>query len=167
MTTTKTTISINGTTVSGDIATIRAILGLSDMGETVATETLKATKGTKGTKATKGTATKAKATKGTKGKGEPVYSKGGAIIQVNDQIAAKGKQKSAITKAYNALTAQGFTVERKRCGSWVYIYQVGDSKRPAKQFAAVKLDAGWKLIKGAWVYPHLLKDYEDCFVPQK
>lgn len=94
---------------------------------------------------------------------EPVYTKGGCILQWGDEIAAKGTEKAAITKAYNSLTAQGFTVERKRCGTWVQLYQAKENKRPAKEFAAAKLDSGWQLIKGAWTYVDLLKGYDDCF----
>ena len=98
---------------------------------------------------------------------EPVYTKGGCILQWGDEIAAKGTEKAAITKAYNALKEQGFSVERKRCGTWVQIYQAKENKRPAKEFAAAKLDKGWTLIKGAWTYVDLLKGYEDCFRPEK
>lgn len=98
---------------------------------------------------------------------EAVYTKGGCILQWNDEIAAKGKEKATITKAYNALTEQGFKVERKRCGTWIQLYQAKDNKRPAKEFASAKLDKGWTLIKGAWTYVDLLKGYEDCFRPEK
>lgn len=97
---------------------------------------------------------------------EPVYTKGGCILQWNDEIAAKGKEKAAITKAYNALTSAGFNVERKRCGTWVQLYQAKENKRPSKDFAAVKLGKNWQLIKGAWTYVDLLKGYEDCFRPE-
>ena len=97
---------------------------------------------------------------------EPVYTKGGCLLQWGDEIAAKGKEKAAITKAYKALTSQGFNVERKRCGTWVQMYQVGDDKRPSSEFKAAKLDKGWTMIKGAWTYVDLLKGYEDCFRPE-
>lgn len=97
---------------------------------------------------------------------EPVYTKGGCILQWNDGIAAKGKEKAKISKAVKALEAQGFTVERKRCGTWVQLYQTKGEKRPCAEFAAAKLDKGWQLIKGAWTYVDLLKGYEDCFKPE-
>ena len=97
---------------------------------------------------------------------EPVYTKGGCILQWNDGIAAKGKEKAKISKAVKALEAQGFTVERKRCGTWVQLYQAKGEKRPCAEFAAAKLDKGWQLIKGAWTYVDLLKGYEDCFKPE-
>lgn len=94
---------------------------------------------------------------------EPVYTKGGLLLQWNDEIAAKGKEKAIITKGYNSLTKQGFTVTRKRVGTWIEMYQCGDDKRPSKEFAAAKLDSGWQFIKGAWKYPALLEGYEDSF----
>lgn len=98
---------------------------------------------------------------------EPKYTKGGLLLQWDDGITAKGKEKATITKGYNSLTKQGFTVTRKRVGTWVEMYQSGDEKRPSKEFAAAKLDSGWKFIKGAWKYPALLDGYEDSFRPEK
>lgn len=94
---------------------------------------------------------------------EPKYTKGGLLLQWDDGITAKGKEKATITKGYNSLTGQGFTVTRKRVGTWVELYQSGDSKRPSKEFAAAKMDKGWQFIKGAWKYPALLESYEDSF----
>ena len=100
---------------------------------------------------------------------EPVYTKGGLLLQWNDDIAAKGKEKAIITKGYNSLTKQGFTVTRKRVGTWIELYRTKgeDGKytdgKTAKEFAAAKLDSGWQFIKGAWKYPALLDSYEDSF----
>lgn len=93
---------------------------------------------------------------------EPVYTKGGLLLQWGDEIAAKGKEKGTITKAYNTLTSAGFEVIRKRCGSWMFLYQPKENKRPSSEFNAVKLDKGWFPYKGGWAYEDLFADYEDC-----
>ena len=182
------TIIINGLEVSGELSTLRALLGMSEAAEMSEMATLqsqeqvakpkaepakkqakpKAPKAPKKAKEAKvEEAPKAEEPKAEECPKEAVYTKGGCILQWNDEIAAKGKEKAKITKAYNALKEQGFKVERKRCGTWVQIYQAKDNKRPAKEFAAAKLDEGWQLIKGAWTYVDLLKGYEDCFKPEE
>ena len=110
---------------------------------------------------------------------EAVYTKGGLLLQWNDDIAAKGAEKATITKGYNALTKQGFTVTKKRVGTYVYLYHAKDGEKStkgnpvyidgktSKEFAAAKLDSGWVMIKGGWAYPDLLKSYDDCFRPEQ
>ena len=125
-------------------------------------------------------AKKAKATKQTKAeepKAEeepkaPVYSKQGYIIQYGDDIAAKGKEKGKLTKAYNSLWEQDFAVEKKRVGEWAYLYRAAVGKdesgknvyadgRTWKEFEAAKLDEGWIYWHGMWACPDLFKDYQD------
>ena len=170
-----TTITIDGHEITADLATIRAILGLeaSDMAARVAGKEISKPKGEVSKKPAKKAKepAKAKEAKAEQPKEdqpqEAVYTKGGCILQWNDEIAAKGKEKAKITKAVAALESQGFKVERKRCGTWVQLYQSKDNKRPCAEFAAAKLDKGWTLIKGAWTYVDLLKGYEDCFRPEQ
>lgn len=148
----KTTITIDGHKVTADLGTIRALLGLSEMATDNAMGQKKAPKAPK----------KAEEPKAEDSPKEPVYTKGGLLLQWGDEIAAKGQEKAVITKAYNALVKQGFTVTRKRVGSWVYLYQTqGETKRPCKEFGAAKLGKGWIQYKGMWAYPDLLKGYED------
>jgi hypothetical protein len=165
------TITISGHEVTGTIQDIQALLGLATIAEEVSQPAKpKAPKSPKKPKAqepAKVEEPKAEEPQAEEQPKEPVYTKGGCILQWNDGIAAKGKEKATITKAYNSLVKQGFKVERKRCGTWVQLYQAKEGKRPCKEFAAAKLDAGWELVKGAWTYKELLKGYEDCFRPER
>ena len=134
----------------------------------------KAPKAKKPAKAPKAKAPKAEETKAEVAK-EPVYTHGGCILQWGDDIAAKGKEKAAITKAYNSLVKQGCEGTKKRVGSYVYLYHAKDAEKStkghpvyldgknSKDFAAASLDTAWVMIKGGWAYPDLLKDYDDNF----
>ena len=168
------TIIINGLEVTGSIDDLRNLLGIS-VENSMPEKPAKKAKAPKAPKAPKPKAPKAeepKAEKPEEPKG-PVYSKGGLLLQWNDEIAAKGKEKAAITRAYNALTKQGFVVTRKRVGSWIEIFRAKgedgeyQDNMTAKEFKAAKLDSGWEFIKGAWKYPYLLKEYEDNFRPEQ
>ena len=94
---------------------------------------------------------------------EFTYSKGGAVIQYPDNHTLKANNLRRVNNAVKKLTEAGFNVTWKRVGSWMYVYQVGEAKRPSKEFKAVKLAEGWKSIKGAWVDTTMLADYEDNY----
>jgi len=91
------------------------------------------------------------------------YSKGGAIIQHPDHHTLKANNLRRVNNAVRKLTEEGFDVTWKRVGSWMYVFQTGEEKRPSKEYKAVKLAEGWKNIKGAWVDNTMLADYEDNF----
>lgn len=93
---------------------------------------------------------------------EPLYSKGGAIIQYPDDNTLTPTQKAAVTREMNKLNKQGFTVTWKRCGDWVSVYQCGET-RDNNGFKKAKSCKGWTFHKGAWVNKELCKGNADSF----
>ena len=162
------TITINGQTISADIATIRAILGISESASVEDTKAPKAPKGkTKTAKAPKSTkAPKSEEPKPEEPKSEFAYTSGGAIIQYADHHTLKANNLRRVNNAIDKLVKAGFCASWKRIGGWVYLYhsKKADGKTQA-EFAAVALAKGWEFSKkhNAWIDSTMLADYADNF----
>lgn len=162
------TITINGLTVSADLDTLKALVGIT---ETVNVEThAKAPKTPKAPKTEKTPKAKTpktpKAEKAEKDPSEPLYTRGGAVVQYPDNHTLTRNQLARVKYAVRKLEAAGFTVTWKRCGDWGYIYQATEEKNN-KAFQAVKLPKGWEIFKGAWVDKELCKGNADSFKAEK
>ena len=124
------TVTINGQTVSGDIATVTALLNGMVHQES------KAAKAEKRDAAAKREAKREKV--------DAVKSKHDAIL---DSKRVQRMTKTALDK----LQAAGFGCKARKQGKWMWVYPT-DSRGRAPEFKAVKLPKGWKhsMKRGAY-----------------
>lgn len=169
------TIIINGQAISGDIATLRAILGITEENVVEAhkaeTPKAKAPKAPKA-KAPKDETPKAEEPKAEEPKAEYSYTKGGAVIQYADHHTLKANHLRRVNNAISRLEEVGFVVAWKRIGGWIHIYHYAkkDNMTRAEFEAALGLlPQGWELHYGSKgkvsiVDKNMLADYADSFM---
>lgn len=159
-----TTITIDGHVVTADVATIRALLGLSEMAAEVQEVAPKKPRGKHAKKQEK--APEKAPEKAEEASKEPVYTKGGAVIQYADNNTLKANHLRRVNNAMQKLVKLGFCVSWKRIGGWVWINhsKKADGKTAEEFKNAVKeLAKGWEVHGSSIVDKAMLADYEDNF----